>query len=51
MIPYGYQSISDADIDAVVQVLQSKFLTQGPKVEEFERAVSEQVGALHGVAV
>ena len=51
MIPYGHQSISDADIDAVVQVLRSKFLTQGPKVEEFERAASEHVGALHGVAV
>ncbi|HID70607.1 MAG TPA: UDP-4-amino-4,6-dideoxy-N-acetyl-beta-L-altrosamine transaminase [Desulfobacterales bacterium] len=51
MIPYGRQEITDADIDAVVAVLQSDFLTQGPSVPEFEQAVAEYCGASHGVAV
>ncbi len=51
MIPYGRQEISQQDIDAVVEVLQSDFLTQGPKVPEFERVVSDHVGASFGVAV
>jgi UDP-4-amino-4,6-dideoxy-N-acetyl-beta-L-altrosamine transaminase len=51
MIPYGRQHITQADIDAVVNVLQSDFLTQGPKVPAFERAVVEKVGAKHAVAV
>mgnify|MGYP003137491836 CR=1 FL=1 len=51
MIPYGRQDISQADIDAVVEVLQSDFLTQGPKVPEFELAVAEYCGADHAVAV
>src|SRR3546814_17302064 len=38
-IPYGRQSISQADIDAVVEVLQSDYLTQGPAVPRFESAV------------
>lgn len=50
MIPYGRQDIQQADIDAVVKVLHSDFLTQGPVVPEFERAVAEKVGAKHGVA-
>ncbi|MFM1990489.1 MAG: hypothetical protein RJA99_3446 [Pseudomonadota bacterium] len=50
MIPYGRQSIDDADIDAVVAVLRSDFLTQGPVVPAFEQAVSERVGAAHAVA-
>lgn len=55
-IPYGRQSISDADIDAVVEVLRSDFLTQGPVVPAFERAVAAYcVGgrgaAVHAVAV
>lgn len=45
MIPYGRQDISQADIDAVVEVLQSDFLTQGPKVPEFEQALCEATGA------
>ncbi|MEJ7775860.1 MAG: UDP-4-amino-4,6-dideoxy-N-acetyl-beta-L-altrosamine transaminase [Sphingomicrobium sp.] len=51
MIPYGRQSISQADIDAVVEVLKSDFLTQGPAVPRFEQAFAEYCGALHAVAV
>ncbi len=51
MIPYGRQDIRQEDIDAVVNVLQSDFLTQGPQVPLFEKAVAEKVGAKHGVAV
>lgn len=51
MIPYGRQSISDDDVRAVVDVLRSDFLTQGPVVPAFERAVAEHVGATHAVAV
>ncbi|MEP5742823.1 MAG: UDP-4-amino-4,6-dideoxy-N-acetyl-beta-L-altrosamine transaminase [Marinomonas sp.] len=51
MIPYGRQDISQADIDAVVDVLQSDFLTQGPKVPLFEAAIAEKTGAEHVVAV
>ena len=51
MIPYGRQDITLADIDAVVEVLQSDFLTQGPKVPLFEQAVAAKVGAKHAFAV
>src|SRR5660397_192357 len=51
MIPYGHQSISEADVDEVVRVLHSNFLTQGPMVEAFERAVAEYCGVKHAVAV
>ncbi len=51
MIPYGKQDIIQADIDAVVEVLQSEFLTQGPAVPQFEQAVSQYCGANHAVAV
>jgi UDP-4-amino-4,6-dideoxy-N-acetyl-beta-L-altrosamine transaminase len=51
MIPYGRQDISDADIAAVVAVLRSDHLTQGPVVPAFEAAVAGRVGAAHGVAV
>lgn len=50
MIPYGRQEITQADIDAVVDVLKSDFLTQGPAVPAFERAVADHVGAAHAVA-
>lgn len=50
MIPYGRQDISEADIDAVVDVLRSDFLTQGPVVPRFEQAVASYVGAQYGVA-
>lgn len=51
MIPYGRQDITQADIDAVVAVLRSDFLTQGPQVPQFESAVATYCGARHGVAV
>ncbi|WP_207238962.1 UDP-4-amino-4,6-dideoxy-N-acetyl-beta-L-altrosamine transaminase [Pseudomonas sp. GW456-L15] len=50
-IPYGRQSISQADIDAVVQVLESPWLTQGPTIERFERGLAEYCQAEHAVAV
>jgi len=49
-IPYGKQDISQADIDAVVDVLRSDFLTQGPKVPAFEQRVASYCGADHAVA-
>ena len=51
MIPYGRQDINQLDIDAVVEVLRSDFLTQGPVVPAFERAVANYCGAQHAVAV
>lgn len=51
MIPYGRQDITQADIDAVVSVLQSDFLTQGPVVPRFENAVATHVGVKHALAV
>lgn len=50
-ISYGRQHITDEDIQAVVEVLKSKNLTQGPKVNEFEEAFANYVGAKYGVAV
>lgn len=50
-IPYGRQQITQADIDAVVEVLQSDYLTQGPKISEFENAFAEYVGSKYAVAV
>jgi UDP-4-amino-4,6-dideoxy-N-acetyl-beta-L-altrosamine transaminase len=51
MIPYGKQDIRQADIDAVVEVLKSDFLTQGPLVPAFEQSVASYCGAQHAVAV
>lgn len=51
MIPYGRQDITQADIDAVVSVLTSDFLTQGPQVDLFERAVATHCDVTHAVAV
>ncbi len=51
MIPYGKQNINQQDIDAVVDVLKSDFLTQGPMVPKFEQAVADYCGAQYGVAV
>lgn len=50
-IPYGRQSIDEADIAAVVEVLRSDWLTQGPAIERFESAVAEYTGARHACAV
>ena len=51
MIPYGRQDISDEDIEAVVAVLRSDFITQGPSVQHFERSIAEYCGAGHAIAV
>ena len=51
LIPYGRQDISDADIQAVVDVLRSDFLTQGPTIPSFEKSVADYCGAQHAVAV
>lgn len=51
MIPYGRQEITQADIDAVIAVLQSDFLTQGPTVPQFEQAIADYCGVRHAVAM
>jgi UDP-4-amino-4,6-dideoxy-N-acetyl-beta-L-altrosamine transaminase len=51
MLPYGRQSIDSTDIAAVVEALQSDFLTGGPRVDEFERRFADRIGARHAVAV
>ncbi|EOX4224644.1 UDP-4-amino-4,6-dideoxy-N-acetyl-beta-L-altrosamine transaminase [Vibrio cholerae] len=51
VIPYGKQDINQQDINAVVEVLKSDFLTQGPKVPEFEQALVSQTGAQYALAV
>lgn len=51
MIPYGRQDISEADIQAVVDVLRSDFLTQGPVIPAFEQAVTAYCGVKYAVAV
>lgn len=50
MIPYGRQDIQQDDIDAVVSVLTSDFLTQGPQVPTFEAKIAQHVGAQHAIA-
>lgn len=50
MIPYGRQDITESDIAAIVGVLRSDFLTQGPCVPQFETRVADYCGARHGVA-
>lgn len=50
-IPYGRHFITDEDIQAVTDVLKSDFLTQGPRVAEFERAFAEYIGVKYAVAV
>ena len=51
MIPYGKHHVDDDDIKAVVDVLKNKFLTQGPMIEKFEKAICDYVGAKYAVAV
>lgn len=51
VIPYGKQHITQTDVDAVIEVLKSDYLTQGPKVAEFEQAFADYVGARYAVAV
>ncbi len=51
MIPYGKQDINQQDIDSVIDVLKSDFLTQGPKVPAFEQALIDYTGASYALAV
>jgi UDP-4-amino-4,6-dideoxy-N-acetyl-beta-L-altrosamine transaminase len=51
MIPYGRQDITDSDIESVIDVLRSNFLTQGPVVEKFEKKVSVYCGASYAAAL
>lgn len=51
IIPYGRHDIISDDIDAVVEVLRSDFITQGPVVAQFESAMADRCGAVHAVAV
>ena len=51
VIPYGKQNITEIDIEAVVRVLKSDFLTQGPVISEFENAFSKYIGCKYSVAV
>ena len=51
MIPYGKHHIDEDDIQAVIDILRSGFLTQGPAVESFEKALAEYVGVKYAVAV
>lgn len=51
MIPYGRQDISEADIQSVVEVLRSEWITQGPAIERFEESVRHYTGARYAVAV
>lgn len=51
MIPYGRQDITQADIDAVVEVLQSDFLTQGSAVPKFEQSIADYCGSNYAVSV
>ena len=50
-IPYGKQNITQDDIDAVIEALKSDFLTQGPKITEFENAFAKYIGCKYAVAV
>ena len=50
MIPYGRQHISDEDIKAVIEVLKSDYLTQGPVVPVFEQAICDYTNVKHAVA-
>lgn len=51
LIPYGKQEITPEDIDSMVEVLNSDFLTQGPKVPEFEQALINHTGADYALAI
>src|SRR5271156_6291022 len=50
-LPYGRQAVDEADIQAVVEILRSDWLTTGPKVAEFEEAFAARVGAAYAVSV
>eukprot|EP01136_Pigoraptor_vietnamica_P019464 Opistho-1_new@67090 len=50
-IPYGRQNITQEDIESVIATLQSDYLTQGPKIAEFENAFAGYIGSKYAVAV
>jgi len=50
-IPYGKQNITQEDLDVVLETLQSDYLTQGPKIAEFEENFAQYVGSKYAVAV
>ena len=50
-IPYGRQNITDDDIQSVIETLKSDYLTQGPKIAEFESAFANYVDSKYAVAV
>ena len=50
-IPYGRQNITQEDIEAVIEALKSDYLTQGPKINEFELKFAEYIGSKYAVAV
>ena len=51
LIPYGKQHLIQEDIDAAISVLKSDFITQGPVVDEFEKAYANYIGSKYAVAV
>ncbi|GAG92164.1 unnamed protein product, partial [marine sediment metagenome] len=51
IIPYGHQWVDENDIREIIKVLKSDWLTQGPKIKEFEDALCKYTGAKYGVAV
>ena len=51
MIPYGRHEITEEDIEAVIKVLKSDFLTQGPQVPKFEKEIADYCGTEHAIAV
>lgn len=51
LLPYGHQSIDDEDIKAVIEILRTDWLTQGPKIDEFERTIANYCGARYAVAM
>ncbi|MBX9448458.1 MAG: aminotransferase class I/II-fold pyridoxal phosphate-dependent enzyme [Taibaiella sp.] len=51
VIPYGRQNITEADIQVVIETLKSDYLTQGPKIAEFEKNFAHYVGARYAVAL
>lgn len=51
MIPYGKQSVSEADINAVMEVLKGDFLTTGPAIERFEKGLCNYLGTAHAIAI
>ena len=51
MIPYGKQEINNEDIESIIKVLKSDYLTQGPVVPQFEKSISQYCGSKYAIAV